>query len=178
MSHEIYGYCRLDGLYVRTEIEGEGSPAANQRSIQQLTTEERPFSECARFGHGRLLSALPKERQSGGFLDRNNLEGYHEHLFWDTSGENVGFFPDKRDSGFLSSLLSRIASPGRILSMPVTYFNDYSYETTCYDGQLMRKALSQVTENLHYKLVIFNCQDFASILRDQYNHLATVLRPR
>jgi hypothetical protein len=177
MSTEIYGYCQRDGMYIRTSIRGEDSFALNQRTIQSLTAEEKPYSECARFGYRRLLAVLPEQRVVDNLFDRNNIQGFHEHLFWDASGDNVGFFPNKKeDGGLFAGLISSIFAPGKIASMPKDYFSGYSYDPTCYNGRLMRAALSQITENPRYNLGFFNCQDFASLIRERYRTLTEKLK--
>ena len=165
------GYCRADGTYVRTEIAGTDSFVNSQTTIQNIAEAPQLMSECARTGSGRLSSLVPEQKQTGNYFDQSNLQGYHEHIFFDATGENVGFFPNKEGKGFFGRIYASVASEGSVQSKPGTYFEGYSYDATCYDGATMRKALSQVVEDLRYNLRSFNCQDFVSMVLGKYKNL-------
>ncbi|GEM_PF-3227411 len=165
------GYCRADGTYVRTDITGADSFVNSQETIKNIAESPQFMSECARTGHGKLLSVLPDQKATGNIFDRGNVQGYHEHIFFDASGENIGFFPNKEGKSFFGRLYASVASEGSIESKPGTYFEGYSYDSTCYDGATMRKALSQVVEDFRYNLRTFNCQDFVSMVLEKYKNL-------
>lgn len=165
------GYCRADGTYVRTEIFGSDSFIRSQETIQNIVQSPQLMSECARTGYGSLIMGLSDEKSTGNYFDRTNTQAYHEQIFFDATGENIGFFPNKEGKGFFGRLYASIASEGSVESKPGSYFEGYAYDSKCYDGSTMRKALSQVVEDLRYNLRTFNCQDFVSMVLGKYETL-------
>ena len=121
-----------------------------------ITLYQPPYCECARFGKRPLswFTWVPgmSDSKDNSFIERNNLELSHEHLFFDQSGDNIGFGP----KGYFSE-------------------NDgnykYKYEKECFDGALMRKALLKVKDMSSYFIVSSNCQVFAERIRGIYNML-------
>ncbi|MBU0708027.1 RHS repeat-associated core domain-containing protein [Patescibacteria group bacterium] len=84
-----------------------------------------------------------------------NTELSHEQGFYeDGSGDNVGFFNDNQ-------VRPDNDSP----------FDDYVYDTTHYDDDLMREAVENVRDAGEWDLSSNNCQRWCDRLRDEYDRL-------
>lgn len=113
-----------------------------------------PYCECARIAKrplawGLWLSEL-SDSEDGSFLDRNNLELSHEHLFFEQSGHNIGF------------------GPKGLFSEEKTAFS-YREGKECYNGELMRQVLERIPLPHFYSLIGNNCQRFIEKVREAYH---------
>lgn len=148
---------------------------ADEERLKRLKDIQPQLSECARIGQRQLswapwVSGLSKSK--GSFLDRHNFELSHEHIFFESSGDNVGW----SNKGIFSENSCEF---------------EYKMDATCYDGALMRQALASVGVapagfapsiiaraatrlgvNKLYGFLRNNCQDFVSRTLAQYKKLA------
>lgn len=150
--------------------------SADEEQLRRLKAQQPPLSECARIGQ-RELSWAPwvpgLSKAQGSYLDKHNYELSHEHIFFESSGDNVGW----GEHGVFSENMCQF---------------EYKMDPTCYDGALMRKALSSVMLapdgfapsfvarmagllgfNKLYGFIRNNCQDFVSRVLGRYSKLST-----
>lgn len=151
------------------------APSTPEKSqLKQFKENQPPLSECARIGQ-RQLSWLPwvygLSQSRGSFLDRHNFEASHQHIFFDSSGDNIGW----SNKGIFSENSCEF---------------EYKMDPTCYDGALMRQALGSIEVtptgfapslaariaekfgvNRLYGFLRNNCQDFVSRALAQYKNL-------
>ena len=129
-----------------------------EESIPGLTPklQDPPLCECARVGK-RSLSWAPwlgifSKGPENSFLNRNNLEMAHEHVYFEGSKDNIGFGPH----GMYEEEVEKLS---------------YRWEQTCYDGTTMREALRTVTPMGSYNFFTNNCQDFMARVKERYRQL-------
>jgi hypothetical protein len=148
---------------------------ADEEQLKRLKHRQPPLSECARIGQ-RQLSWAPwvpgVSKSKGSLLDRHNFELSHEHVFFESSGDNVGW----SNNGIFSEQMCQF---------------EYKMDPTCYDGSLMRAALASMSVapagfapsklaritglfgfNRLYDFLRNNCQDFVSRALAQYQKLS------
>ncbi len=128
----------------------------NQKLAQSIASKDPEVCECARFGKRKLswatwIKGFSKGKK-GRFLDRKNIEFSHEHVIWDSSKDNIGFGTKGLYSEDVDS-------------------KDYKYDSKCYDGSLMRKAVSKVKDMGKYWLVGNNCQTYGAKVKNAYQEL-------
>jgi len=120
---------------------------------QRIAEAAPPFCECARTAHRSLswagwVPGLSKNRLS----DSLDLEFSHHHIFFDQSEDNLGFGPhglfEERRSDW-----------------------DYRSDETCYDGELMRKAIETTSPPSIYLFIGSNCQRYVDKVLETYDKL-------
>lgn len=125
--------------------------------LRSFGFKEPNQSECARTGKRSLSWFFWVPAISGGWknsiLDRNNLELSHEHIFFSGSGDNIGW--GKRGLFTEDSRASR-----------------YKLDSTCYNGETMRRAIASSLFSTSYGYFSNNCQDFVERIRDSYRKLS------
>jgi hypothetical protein len=166
----LFGRCDKNGEYIRFFNDPINPDFRNQSKIQDIVSRRPLMSECAKIGREQLTSATSALTEQNTFWDNNNLQNVHEHIFFPSTEQNIGFFPNK-EGNFLSRLWDKISSRGSLESKQPEQLVNYTYDETCYDGQAMRSAISQVTETPDYNLFKFNCQDFVSMVKEKYNNI-------
>jgi hypothetical protein len=156
----------------------------SRRIRAKSSTAERSStnSNCARV-IWKKLSWMPwsprwSKDVAGGFLDRYNLELAHQHLVFESTGENIGYAPraivargEKRFSDYLY---------GTLYSYPNnSYRNPRSFEVRassgCYDEKIMKKAVKKTAAPRYYFLVGSNCQKYIDAVLKNYKKIADTL---
>jgi len=117
---------------------------------QRFVKDAPPMSECARVARRPLswLGWIPG-LSSNPLLDLLNKEVSHQHIIFDSSGDNIGYGP----RGMFSEDVTRWP---------------YRYEETCYDGSLMRRAIAWTDPPSWYLGLLSNCQSYVQRVLDRY----------
>lgn len=124
--------------------------------LNSFSLNSPPRSECAWVGKRALswarwipgLSNSPKHS----LLDNYNLEFSHQHIFIGDKSENIGW-----------------GERGLFAEHPEK--SKYLFDSTCYDGQLMRRAISSIQVIKKYNPFTNNCQKFVEQILNRYNEL-------
>ena len=141
------------------------NPQFRERSEQlkhQVETRRPPYCECARvgvrplFGANDFLHSPAMGNRS--LLDRANLEVLHEHIFFEASGDNIGF----EKQGLFEEALG---------------VRGYRLDTECYDGHIMREAIRRVKPATSYHLLLRNCQHYVEKVLQVYRGLLNNIFP-
>lgn len=124
----------------------------NEQVQSELLKREPPLCECAAVGRRPLSWAPWIPGWSGSpnsSFDRANLEFSHQHIFWESSGHNVGFGP----SGLFGEERE-----------------EFHYRTAplCLDGSRLRRAIADIGTVGPYHLLWNNCQHFVARAMEEY----------
>jgi hypothetical protein len=115
-----------------------------------------PRSDCAYIGKRALSWAtwLPgiSGAKKSSFLDRNNLEFSHQHIFIGDKSDNIGW----GEKGLFSESSEKYR---------------YYFDSTCYNGQAMRRAISSIQNLARYNPFTNNCQKFIESVLNRYKIL-------
>ena len=120
---------------------------------QRFVRDAPPMSECARVARRPLswLGWIPG-LSSNPLLDLLNKEVSHQHIIFESSGDNIGYGP----RGMFSEDVTRWP---------------YRYEKTCYDGNFMRQAIACTDPPSWYLGLLSNCQSYIQRVLDRYSDL-------